>query len=314
MSSKPMQLCSDSEMPATSTRSSLDFLFAMLRIAGFVIPVIPLWRTLKDQNKRFFTFVERPLMGIPADLVGTAAARMVASVFLGNVNPVGFWHNFTEIYCSYQSANLVRNGVNVDERLSDKIKVRLNYLYSVLIYSTFTAAGKFAGAGDPKMLVAALAEVGYAILWPLMSQHVATYIIIPVMFGRFAKKDFLDQLRSPDVSTSALQPAIEAEAHGLDAIIAGNHGHPIAVRAKHELQHKMRWLEFFRKGLADNAPTPMRRFIAYWFIKTAVSVGMSSVMIALYFTMRFVLVGFGGYTGPLSGLMHLVLSIVGYKL
>lgn len=271
-------------------------MYPMLRAAGFLIPVIPLWRTLRDQNKRFFTFVERPLMGIPAGLVGTSIARATAAALLGGVSHVTFWHNFFETYCSYQSANLIRNGVNVDERLTNRIKITLNYWYSVAVYSIFTAADKFAQAQDR-----ALAEVGYAMLWPLLSQQIATYVVTPMLFGRFPKKDLLDQLQRSGVSTMALRAAVDEEARQLQTQ-PPSADDPSGARAQYELRCKRRWLEYFRRDLADNAPTPARRLTVHWLIKTSVSVGMSAAMIASYFTLRFCLVGFGDHVGPLVGL------------
>lgn len=251
----------------------------------FLLPVQPVVTLLSDRNKRFYALVEQPLMGIPASLAGSALARAILHFATGappEVFGAGYLGHACQTYFAHHSANVVRNGVNVDDTIPAPVKVRLNYYYSVLAYGVAAAADDLARLGSPGSAATALAEIAYAVLWPLLSQHVATYLVKPVLYDAFPKREHLEALHAGALSNAAFAGFVRKS--GLPAWC-------------------VRWqiglVERVRRDLPEGAPTPPARRVAYWIAKTGASTSISVCMIAVYFLLRFALVGLGDTLGPL---------------
>lgn len=233
----------------------------MKTILGYIIPVIPLLRTFKDQNRRFYVFIEQPLIGLITTPISAVFANWILKI-PSQFNPEFVW-SMVEVYISYQVATVIRDGVNTDPEISHLKKVILNWFYSAASYAIFTAGGKILAAHNQAELSFAYALVGFSFLWPLFSQTLSTYLWTPIFFAKFPKRKLLKLLFNPKISLKQLK--LES-ANSWDQI----------------------WINWCQKRAHNHLQI---RRVEYWFIKTGLAVIVAILMTTVYFIARWNLVG-----------------------
>lgn len=231
----------------------------MKNIIGFVVPIVPLFRSLKDRDRRFYVFVEQPLISILVTFVSLYISEELTDI-PHNLNLL-FWRNFIEVYLSYQLANIIRDGVNTDLGIKQNLKVLLNWYYSVLSYVLFTAADRLAKAKNEQELVFAWGIVLFSIIWPIFSQSTSTYLWTPLLFSRFPKRTLLVKLSDISISLSEILKE-EKDAWNI------------------------RWVKWFRLSKKSNT-----RLVYYWFIKSSIGIVIGVIMTSIYYLSRWNLVG-----------------------
>lgn len=264
--------------------------------AGYIVPVIPLFELLRNSDKTFFV-AETWILG----LVNTPAAVEMANLLNGHGNEFGtkFLTDTKELYISYQSANVVRTGVAIDESLSKNTRAWLNWWYSTAFYAWQTAGHKLAMATTPTEKVHAWSLVVFSGLWPIFSQRVSQYILTPLLFSKFPKESLLKKIHDPEMTSDALIAAqeatiVKAKAKIEELGVETSENQIELGKAKDELmtaEYNVKWVKWFRKGLADGQVIPKKRDLKYWSIKTGASTGAAVVMVALYLLVRRALVG-----------------------
>lgn len=226
---------------------------------GFIIPFLPLFRSLKDRDRRFYVFIEQPVIG----LVVTLASLYIAEELAAKVHnfDAAFARNFLEIYLAYQAANIIRDGVNTDSTITGKKKVFLNWYYSVASYVLFTASDRLAKAKNEQELLFAYGIVLFSLLWPIFSQVTSTYLWTNLLFSKFPRRSLLVRLSDLSISQAEL------------------------LREEKDVWN-IRWINWFRKSRNLKV-----RNLQYWIIKTVLGVGIGIVMTTLYYLSRWSLVG-----------------------
>lgn len=292
----------------------------IINVAGHIIPVFPTLRSFSDPDKFNFLLVEGPVMGA----VTTPAAVTLANALMGRplIDSLFFKHCF-ESFISYQGANVFRNGVNVDSRLSNNVKAWLNWWYSAAVYATVTAGPVLVKATTPNQRLFAYGLIAVHMIWPLFSQRMTTYVWTPLLFSKFPKFSLLDKIHSDPKWSADLAakekglryyPTDELINGHLDKIIelgvkAGETAEKIDAatdRAERKklaaelkktrtelgsLQAELKWIRWFREGLGEGEKVPSGRKFQYWAQKTGVSMGAAAMMLTLYFIQRWVLAG-----------------------
>lgn len=201
------------------------------RMIGHLIPVLPLIGSFKDKDRRFFNFVESPFVtGIPSGVASVVLTKALfwglSFAFLGSQKPFPALFNydtllkFTEVWFLYNGTQLFRGTVTTDPTIPDNKmewwksqKYWLNYYYSTVSYTVGTIFLKPAlhsfftwlHAVQPEVFPAPpavtqldaahkLGETVNAAAWPTFSQYAATYFVVPIMFGRWPKKNLMDKI------------------------------------------------------------------------------------------------------------------------
>lgn len=231
----------------------------MPQILGYIFPLLPLIRSLKDQDRRFYVFLEQPLIGIVVTFASLYIAEVITNgSFVYNTN---FWRDFFEVYMAYQLANIIRDGVNTDSHIKLRSKVLLNWYYSVISYVLFTAADRIAKAKNTEELVFAYSIVLFSIIWPVFSQAISTYLWTPILFSKFPKRSLLIRLSDISISQTEL------------------------LKDEKDLWN-IRWIKWYR-----NSKNLKIKIVKYWFIKTLVGLVIGIAMTTIYFWLRWSLVG-----------------------
>lgn len=231
----------------------------MKDILALIFPIIPLLRSLKDRDRRFYVFIEQPLISVLVTFASLYISEELTHT-AHSFNPV-FIRNFLEVYLSYQLANIIRDGVNTDAQIRGRIKLLLNWYYSVLSYVIFTAVDRLARAKTEEERVFAWGIVIFSILWPIFSQTSSTYIWTPILFSKFPKRTLLIKLSDISLSLSEL--------------------------LKDEKDYwNIKWIYWFRKS-----NTLKLKMIQYWLIKTVIGVLIGVLMTTVYYLLRWNLVG-----------------------
>ncbi len=251
-------------------------MYKVLHLFGYLIPVIPLARSLKNENRRFYVFIEQPLIGIattPLALIFTEWFLGIHTVFNGT-----FVRNTFEIYFAYQTAQVVRDGVNTDIHIKKRAKIFLNWFYSAVTYIIFTAGDRLAFAQSSSEKAYAYALVTFSLLWPVLSQILNTILWTPILFSKFPKKSLLKQLQSNSVVLSSLLKEEQKKVHKLqkksEKDFTGELG---------EAQWNLRWIQWFYEGKIGT--------VRYWMIKTSVASLIAVIMTTLYFFLLFNMIG-----------------------
>lgn len=304
-----------------------------LSVAGHVIPIVPLMRTLENRDTFFFTFIESPAIGLITTPASSAAANMLdgKAPFLDSSS--AFYDQTAEIYQSYQGTQLVRNGIAVNKMLSPRMKLFLNWYYSTLIYGVRTAGPKFANAQGPEDVVHAATLLAFAPLWPLFSQRVGNWWALH-LFSRYPSSSLLKKIKDISVRSEELIAEQEREVakkkqkvEDLKSILKED-SDPRQVRAlKKDLRKAqtelgaaesvLNWVKFFRtkKGpegktqYDDDGGNSFNKRFKYWATKTKWSMLVAVLMTTTYFIIRWALVGRDADDdGWLKSLMRIFLS------
>lgn len=268
-----------------------------LVVAGYIVPVIPLAKVLSNSDKTFFVLIENPLLG----LINTPASVEVANLIGGKELGLDakFLTETKELYISYNGANVVRNGVAIDNSLSQNARAWLNWWYSTAFYAWQTAGHKLAMATTPAERVHAWSLVVYSGLWPVFSQRVSQYILTPLLFSKFPKESLLKKIHDTNNTLESLvaaqQKAIAAAKAKIESLGAETAANKIEIgKAKDELmsaEYGLKWVKWYRKDIADGQAIPKARDVQYWGIKTGASMGAAVVMVAIYLLARRAVVG-----------------------
>jgi hypothetical protein len=285
------------------------YLHKPLKVAGHVVPIIPIFKTLAEADNLFYVFIESPLIG----LVTTPLSGLTAELLAGHqiIFDKKFLQKNKEVYLSYQEANAIRNGVSIQRDIPENLRVWLNWWYSTAVYAWQTAGQKLAEAHTPQQKVYALSLVGYAALWPLFSQRVSQYVLTPILFSKFPKRSLLNELNSPAIKMSELTAPREAKVAELEGKIkkmtddlaglegtvnpddykALNKDYKKAKTALGILKAELKWIRWFRKSAPDGVKVAKLRNLEYWGIKTSASMTAAIMMVTIYFLVRWALVG-----------------------
>jgi hypothetical protein len=282
--------------------------------AGHVLPVIPLMRSLKDKNKRFYMLVETPVMGLVNDPAGALLARtLMGKEFLTSDTLVAM----AQSYVSYQLSQIVRNGVTLEENISPRMKVLMNWWISTLVYGLVTgvpALSKAHASGDPHANIYAYSTVAFAAIWPIITQNLQTRLIIPFFFSSYPNKTLLDKIADERLSRSEL---VDEKINEILSIkqSAAESGLTKAEKAKiKSLEKQVYWINWFRKDNYLNDKNELiRKKRAYWLRKTGTVFVVASMMISSYHMTRWNLVGSRSQPeewGPLTKIVKVVAEYV----
>lgn len=248
----------------------------LVHFLGYMIPVIPLARSVKNENRRFYVFIEQPLIGIAT----TPLALIFAEWLLGihTAFNATFLRNTFEIYLAYQMAQVIRDGVNTDIHVKRHAKIFLNWFYSAVTYIIFTAGDRLAFAQNTSEKAYAYALVTFSLLWPVLSQFLSTVVWTPILFSKFPKKTLLKQLQLSSVNLSSLLKLAKEKVRTLRKISGKD-----VTDELHDAQWNLRWTQWFHEKKIGT--------IRYWMIKTGVASLIAVLMTALYFLLRWSVVG-----------------------
>lgn len=299
---------SSSDLQSQSSKTSKYF-----RLLNFYSPLKAVWL---NKDKRFFTFIESPLLGVLSQLPGVELARWLG----GDTAP--FLYTFKDSYLSYQLTNLFRNGINLRKDISDRTAVFVNWYYTVLSYSAITAGPTLVSANTDQESIYAWSLVTFSALWPIVTQTLARRIFIPLLFSRFLRKSQLEMIFDTNVPTKSIlldltnqQKLIEShlspesadlslvldtqalltEAGFSGAVDGSNLSEKFLNEELTNVKSAIKWTHFFRKDLKPGEKVPLVRKKLYWGAKTAMTTVIATTMIASYFLMRWQLVGEGPY-------------------
>lgn len=286
------------------------FLLKSANFAGHVLPVIPLMRSLKDQNKRFYMLVETPVMGLVNDPVGALVARtLMGKEFFTSDTLVAM----AQSYVSYQLSQIVRNGVTLEENITPRMKVLMNWWISTLVYGLVTgipALSKAHASGDPHASIFAYSTVAFAAIWPIITQNLQTRLIIPFFFSSYPNKTLLDKISNEKVSRREL---VDEKIHEILSIRKSAAGSELtkAEKAKvKSLEKQIYWIKWFRKDNYFHDKNELtRKKRAYWLRKTGTVFVVASMMISSYHMTRWTLVGSRPDSqewGPLTRIVQVV--------
>jgi hypothetical protein len=269
-----------------------SFLLKSANFAGHVLPIIPLMRSLKDKDKRFYMLVETPTMGLVNDPVGALVARtLMGKEFLTSDTLVAM----AQSYVSYQLSQIVRNGVTLEENITPRMKVLMNWWISTLVYGLVTgipALSKAHASGDPRASIYAYSTVAFAAIWPIITQNLQTRLIIPFFFSSYPNKTLLDKIADGNISRRELVNEKIQEILSIRQS-AGESGLTNAEKAKiKSLEKQIYWIKWFRKDNYFNEDNELaRKKQAYWLRKTGTVFIVASMMISSYHMTRWTLVG-----------------------
>ncbi|MFH1729624.1 MAG: hypothetical protein ABIA04_14535 [Pseudomonadota bacterium] len=284
-------------------------------IAKLVNPVNHLKNSWQNKDKRWFVFFEQPLIGLATSFfnAGIAFALNGIDIFVPGSRVIlsrEFIDSYFEIYIGYNGSNILRNGVNVNEKISNKTAVWLNWFYSTLIYTALTAGDKLALGVDATTKAHAYATVAYAGLWPIFSQWTSRVIWTPFLFSFFPKESMLDKIYDSEKTVDML---ILEQVEALERDQALLEKTALEDRIKiAELNTNIKtvkanifWIKFLRLGLSDGGDFSRYRKAGYWAIKTSAASVVSAVMITIYFTARWQIAGYDASDNGLIQLMFL---------
>lgn len=281
------------------------------KFMGYLVPIIPTIKTAKDQNKRFFIFVEQPLIGVPTSIASTFVSsslkwfsKQIISYFSkGQWLESNIWDSWLQgktwmdtviAYFSFNVASVFRNGATLDSSLSAKQKLWLNWWYSTLSYGVMTGGAAFAGADTPEKKIFAFSTVLYAGLWPIFSQYVGTSYITPYLFERFPNASLLNQLKDPNTDRVQLISEVDAEIAALKDKTDKESKKKLKIA-----ESKRSWLDFFWKDSEQGQSLPKTKMSHYWWLKTKTTGTVTIIMVSIYFLMRWALVGDSADSGTL---------------
>jgi hypothetical protein len=291
-----------------------SFLLKSANFAGHFIPVIPLMRSLKDENKRFYMLVETPVMGLVNDPVGALVARtLMGKEFLTSDTLVAM----AQSYVSYQLSQIVRNGVTLEENITPRMKVLMNWWISTLVYGLVTgipALSKAHASGDPHASIFAYSTVAFAAIWPIITQNLQTRLIIPFFFSSYPNKTLLDKIADERLSHREL---VDEKIQEIISIRKSSAGSELtkAEKAKVKaLEKQIYWINWFRKDNYLNDKNELiRKKRIYWLRKTGTVFVVASMMISSYHMTRWTLVGSRPDSqewGPLTKIVQVVADYV----
>ncbi len=292
-----------------------SFLLKSANFAGHVIPVIPLMRSLKDQNKRFYMLVETPVMGLVNDPLGALIARtLMGKEFLTSDTLVAM----AQSYVSYQLSQIVRNGVTLEENITPRMKVLMNWWISTLVYGLVTgipALSKAHASGDPHASIFAYSTVAFAAIWPIITQNLQTRLIIPFFFSSYPNKTLLDKIANENISRHDLVDEKIQEILSIRQLAAGSELTKAEKAKIKALEKQVYWIKWFRKGNFLNDKNELiRKKRAYWLRKTGTVFVVASMMISSYHMTRWTLVGSRPESqewGPLTKIVKVVADYIG---
>jgi hypothetical protein len=287
-----------------------SFLLKSANFAGHVLPVIPLMRSLKDQNKRFYMLVETPVMGLVNDPIGALIARtLMGKEFFTSDTLVAM----AQSYVSYQLSQIVRNGVTLEENITPRMKVLMNWWISTLVYGLVTgipALSKAHASGDPHASIFAYSTVAFAAIWPIITQNLQTRLIIPFFFSSYPNKTLLDKISNENISRREL---VDEKIYEILSIRQSAKGSELtkAEKAKIKaLEKQMYWIKWFRKDNYFNEENELaQKKRLYWLRKTGTVFVVASLMISSYHMTRWTLVGSKSDPhewGPLTKIVQVV--------
>jgi len=282
--------------------------------AGHVLPVIPLMRSLKDKNKRFYMLVETPVMGLVNDPAGALLARtLMGKEFLTSDTLVAM----AQSYISYQLSQIVRNGVTLEENISPRMKVLMNWWISTLVYGLVTgvpALSKAHASGNPHANIYAYSTVAFAAIWPIITQNLQTRLIIPFFFSSYPNKTLLDKIADERFSRSELVDEKINEILSIRQSAAGSELTKAEKAKIKALEKQVYWINWFRKdNYLNDKSELLRKKRAYWLRKTGTVFVVASMMISSYHMTRWNLVGSRSQPeewGPLTKIVQVVADYV----
>ncbi len=275
--------------PRSRIQSALNF------TGRYLVPVVPVWEALKDADRRSF-IKEQIKMGVVTTPVSVTLGRLISgSVAIGE----GWVRNVLEIFFSYQTTDVVRNAVATDPRVTENVRSWLNWYYSVVVYSAFTAGDHLAKAETPAQKAFAYGLVTYAMIWPIFSQRVKQYVLVPIMFGRFPKQTLLDKITHGQVPKEQLIGELGTKLFKLESdlkiLLAAEKTDQSKVsgiqREIRSMKHDIDWVNKFREGVEDGKASPPERLKALKIKKLSISAAIAIVMTAIYISARTWLVG-----------------------
>lgn len=277
-----------------------------VEVAGHLVPIIPIMKTMADRDRFFYVFMESPLIGAITTPVSGAVANTIHgdAPFLGDMSK--FYAQTSEIYQSYQGTQLIRNGIATNPHLTSRMKLVLNWYYSALVYALRTAGPEFAKAKTPQEMQYAYSLVAFSALWPLFSQQVGN-VTAQLLFSRFLTATQLRKIRDNTIKSEDLVRETFAKVQSAQAKLNELQANSESTKkelkkAKNELAvalSQAKWTFYFRTNVDkegrfafdDNGGNASLKRARYWGTKTGYSMIVAVAMTTLYFLLRWGSVG-----------------------
>jgi len=276
-------------------------------IAGHIIPVTPLLRSLSNKDKRFYMLVETPAVSLLTDPVGMAIYNKLTGTAFSIPDLV-------QNYFAYQGSQIVRNGVTLENNISDRKKVFLNWWITVLFYGAFNGIPQIMHAidtNDPNAMTFALSTVGFAALWPIITQNINTRFIVPMFFNGYPNKTLLGKIYDTEkYSRQDLVDELEKEIHAIEDKAVGRELTSKEKRSIKHLNKNIEYVNWFRSEKPNgDAPNMNAKRRMYWLKKTTMVFIIATIMISAYHSTRLYVRGSNSdpsQWGPLTELVHKV--------
>lgn len=276
-------------------------------IAGHIIPVTPLLRSLANKDKRFYMLVETPAVGLLTDPVGMAIYNKLTGTAFSIPDLI-------QNYFAYQGSQIVRNGVTLENNISDRKKVFLNWWITVLFYGAFNGIPQIMHAihtNNPDAMTFALSTVSFAALWPIITQNINTRFIVPMFFNGYPNKTLLGKIYDVEkYSRQDLVNELEVAIHAIEDKALGRELTSSEKRSIKHLQKNIEYVNWFRLEKANGeAPNMKVKKRMYWLKKTGMVFIIATIMISAYHSTRLYVRGANAdptQWGPLTELVHKV--------
>lgn len=294
----------DPTQPASTRRRAWNI---AANIAGHIIPVTPLLRSLSNKDKRFYMLVETPAVGLLTDPVGMI-------IFNKLTGTVFSFSDLVQNYFAYQGSQIVRNGVTLEKNLSDRKKVFMNWWITVLFYGAFNGIPQIMHAihtNDPQAMSFALSTVSFAALWPIITQNINTRFVVPMLFDSFPNRSLLNKIYDVEkYSREEIIHELEDEMHAIEDKAQGRELTGAEARSIKHIKKKIEYVNWFRLEKKDGTSFGMKaKQRLFWLKKTAVAFLVATVMISAYHSTRLYVRGSAPdptQWGPLTELVHKV--------
>lgn len=189
-------------------------------VLGYVVPVLPLIKTLKDNDRRNFVLIRNPGYGLINTPISVTLATVLAwsvghaagstAPFPSLLSSATAW-NFLEAWGGYNVSNLFRDAVTLDKTIPESDSYKLNIWYSFIAYVMLTAGRELARAHTSAQYTHAISLVAFALMWPFFSRW-AGMKITKYLFEGFPKDSELNIFNAPaSARTKSRDQIIEAK-------------------------------------------------------------------------------------------------------